>query len=341
MPVNIAEVARRAGVSTATVSRVLSGKAYVSDDLRQRVLDAVERLNYRPSRVARTLRAQRSHTIGLIVSDIQNPFFTSVARAVEDTAYLQQYAVILCNSDEDAAKEAMYINIMISEQVAGVILAPTTNNSDAYQRLAEMNVPAVVIDRRVPGLDVDTVVVDNLSAARELVEHLISNGHQRIAAVVGPPASSTYEERLRGYQEALQAHRLPVDPELIRTGSPRVLTGHQMTYDLLKLPAPPTAIFTGNNLLTIGALRAIHEKGLRIPDDIALAAFDEMDWMFFLTPALTVVAQPTYNLGQVAVDLLLQRLDSPLRPRQEIVLTPALHIRESSIGRSLNTVPRA
>lgn len=333
MPVKIEDVARQAGVSTATVSRVLSGKPYVSNELRERVLDVVQNLDYHPSRVARSLRVNRSSIIGLIISDIQNPFFTAVVRAVEDTAYLSRHSVFLCNSDEDIEKETMYIELMMAEHVAGVIMSPTSGQNDAYRRLVEAGVPVVAIDRRVLNVDVDSVLVDNVGAARRLVTHLIERGHTRIGAVVGDPMQSTGEERLRGYVEALHIHNLPVLPDLIRTGSPRTATGNLLTGELLGLAHPPTAIFTGNNLLTIGALRAIHERSLRIPDDVALAAFDEMDWMFFVKPALTVVAQPTYELGRMAVELLLQRMEAPDVPCQQVVLSPTLHIRESSARR--------
>lgn len=312
------------------MSRVLSGKPYVSDDLRERVMSAVQDLNYRPSRVARSLRVQRSSIIGLIVSDIQNPFFTSVVRAVEDTAYQHKFSIFLCNSDENSEKETMYVELMVAEHVAGVILSPTLGQNDIYRHLAEAGVPAVAIDRRVTNVDIDTVLVDNVGAARQAVLHLLEMGHRRIGAVIGTPVSSTGEERLRGYVEALQVYGIAVEPELIRTGAPRIATGHDFTNELLALPQPPSAIFTGNNLLTLGALSAIHERGLRIPDDIGIAAFDEMEWMYFVKPALTVVAQPTYELGRTAVDLLLQRMEDPDRPYQEVVLEAALHIRESS-----------
>jgi len=333
MQAKIEDVARQAAVSTATVSRVLSGKPYVSDELRNRVLDAVQKLNYRPSRVARSLRVQRSSILGLIVSDIQNPFFTAVVRAVEDAAYQHKHSVFLCNTDEDVEKETMYIELMMAEHVSGVIISPTSSHNDAYRRLVEAGVPVVAIDRRVNNVEIDSVLVDNVSAARRLVTHLVEQGHTRIGAVVGTPVHSTGEERLRGYVEALHAHDLPVRPELIRTGIPKMAMGHTMTGELMDLAEPPTAIFTGNALLTIGALRAIHERGLRIPEDVVLAAFDEMDWMFFVKPALTVVAQPTYDLGRTAVELLLQRMERPDRPCQEVVLAPTLHIRESSLRR--------
>ena len=330
MTVTIEDVARRAGVSTATVSRVIAGKPYVRDVLRIRVQDAIQALNYRPSRVARSLRVQRSSIIGLIISDIQNPFFTSVVRAVEDVAQQQGFSVMLCNSDECPEKEAAYIDLLLDEQVSGLIVSPAASDNEIYHRLAEAQVPVVVIDRRVESSPVDMVVADNTQAAFEVVSHLITNGYRRIGAGLGVPNASTGAERYEGYVRALTAHGIEVDPTRVRRGMPRSNFGHTLTLELLRLDNPPDAIFTGNNLLTIGALRAIDELGLRIPEDVALAAFDEMEWMFLVKPALTVVAQPTYAMGKKAAELLLQRIADPSRPPQEILLQPTIKVHESS-----------
>jgi LacI family transcriptional regulator len=328
-PAKLADVARRAGVSTASVSRVLAGKPHVSDDVRQRVLAAANELSFRPSRLARSLRVQRAHVLGLIISDIQNPFFISIVRAIEDIAYRHQYSLILCNADEDPDKEALYIDLMMAEKVAGVVISPTHETATSCQRLADVGIPVVAIDRRVTNMPVDTVVVDNFGATLEIVSHLIADGHRRIGAVVGTPIATTGHERRDGYLHALQMHGIPLESALLCTGLPTIATGYRLVNELLDLPTPPTALFLGNNLLTIGALKAIHERNLRIPDDVALAAFDEMEWMFVVKPALTVVAQPVYEMGRYAAELLLARIADPLRPIEEIVLQPTVHIRQS------------
>jgi DNA-binding LacI/PurR family transcriptional regulator len=251
-PAKLADVALRAGVSTATVSRVLTGKAHVSEEVRRRVLAAIDELSFRPSRLARSLRSQRSHVLGLIISDIQNPFFTAIVRAIEDVAYQHQYSLVLCNTDEDADKEALYIDLMIAENVAGVVISPTGETA-ACERLADRGIPVVAIDRRVSNIEVDTVVADNRSAAFVLVSHLIADGHRRIGAVVGTPTITTGQERCEGYWRALQAHGIEANPALLRLGPPTMATGYQRTNELLALPQPPTALFLGNNLLTIGA----------------------------------------------------------------------------------------
>jgi DNA-binding LacI/PurR family transcriptional regulator len=331
LSVRIEEVARRAGVSIATVSRVLADKPHVSPGVRQRVLAAVTALDYRPNRVARTLRAQQSKIIGLIISDIQNPFFTAIVRAVEDIARQYEFLVVLCNSDEDPDKEAGYVDWMLADNIAGIILSPTGEESVVHVRLKDARIPVVAIDRRLPAMSVDTVLCENQQTTQRLITHLIEHGHTRIGAVIGSPNVSTGAERRAGYLCALLEHQLPVLPELLYTGIPKEDSGYKLTKQLLALPAPPTALFAGNNLLTMGALRAIHETGWVIPDDVALVAFDEMDWMFVMKPPLTVVAQPTYEMGRQAIELLLKRIADFDRPVTEILLQPTIYFRGSSV----------
>jgi len=334
MSVKISDVARRAGVSSATVSRVLTNKPHVSDSLRERVLTAVEELGYTPSRVARSLRVQRSNIIGLIISDIQNPFFTSLVRAVEDVAYDHDYVVLLCNSDEDIEKERLYIDLLLSEQVSGVVITPTRETDNPSRRLVEAGTPVVSVDRRMLDLDVDTVVVDNVGAAFELTVHLLNHGYQRIGAVVGPLTSTTGRERLKGFVQALEAEGITSASELIKMGPPKEDFGHWAMATMLDSSHPPRAVFVGNNLLTVGVLRAVFERGLSIPDGIAIAAFDEMKWTSLITPGVTAVVQPTYELGCRAAQMLLQRIQGEAIPVQEVVLTPKICIR-GSCGRHL------
>lgn len=332
MSVRLADVARHVGVSNATVSRVLANKPHVSEELRQRVLAAVEELGYQPSRLARSLQGRRSKIIGVIISDIQNPFFTHLVRAVEDIAYAHEHAIFLCNTDEDSTKEDMYVNLMVAEHVAGVVAAPAVEKPEKWQKLSNVNIPVVLVDRRLPGASMDTVVTDNVGATVRLISHLIENGHRRIGAVLGTPQITTGRERYEGYVQALKAHGLLVLPELVRQGIPRETVGYQLTCALLELPEPPTALFTGNNLLTLGALRALQERCIQIPEDMALAAFDDLDWMSLMQPQLTVVTQPTYALGKLAAELLFQRLADSDRPPQEIVLEPDIVVRKSSLS---------
>lgn len=330
MPVTIKDVARLAGVSNATVSRVLTDKPHVRPEIRQRVQEAIQALGYRPSRVARSLRVKRTRLIGLIISDIQNPFFTALVRAVEDVAQQAGYAVILCNSDEDIHKERLYIELMQAEQVSGVLITPTRETGSPARLLLEAGVPVVAVDRQMRDLQVDTVLVDNVEGAFQAVSHLIDAGHTRIGAILAPRVVTTGSQRREGYVQALKAHGLPVDPALIRTGQPRKAVGDRLAGELLDLPERPTALFCGNNLLALGALNAIRERGWRIPEDVALGAFDNLDWAALIDPPLTVVEQPVYELGQTAAELLMKRIQDASRPFQKVELKTRLRVRQSS-----------
>jgi DNA-binding LacI/PurR family transcriptional regulator len=290
----------------------------------------VEKLGYQPNRVARTLRVQSSQIIGLIISDIQNPFFTALVRAVEDQAYAHQYAVFLCNSDENFDKESLYIDLLMAERVAGVIIVPTNENAGSINKLYKAKIPLVVVDRQIRDLDLDTVSIDNVKAAHDLVAHLVENGHQRIGAILASPEITTGYERFQGYMAALNEQGIQFDPSLVRTGLPREVLGRQFVDELLSLPTPPTALFTGNNLLTVGALHGIKDRGLKIPDDLSLVAFDDMEWYSVISPTLTAVAQPIYEMGWAAADLILKRIDNPNKPIEKVIYKPELRIRESA-----------
>ncbi len=324
--VSIKDVAEAAEVSTATVSRVLSGKPHVRPEIRQRVLQAVEKLNYRPNLVARNLRAQQSNTIGLIVSDIRNPFFTDISRAVEDMAYEAGYSVFLCNTDENPEKEQLYLNLMQDENVAGVIFSPTRQSAVNFASL-NINFPTVVVDRHVDD-DVDMILIDNVAAAHRLTVHLIENGYRHIGAVFGT-ASTTGRERQQGFEAALQEHHLKA-AQVIFT-EPKIEMGYQAVLAMLDSPHPPDAILASNSLLTAGAFKAIQARNLAIPQQVALGGFDETTWTTLVTPALTVIAQPTHEIGKTAIELLLQRVTEPERPTRSVILKGELIIRDSTM----------
>lgn len=324
----IKEVAEFAGVSTATVSRVLGNKPHVRPEVREKVLEAVRLLDYRPNLVARSLRSQQSSTIGLIVSDIRNPFFTSVSRAVEDYAYEQGYGVFLCNTDENPDKEAIYLNLMRDENVAGVIFSPTRQTAVQFPTL-DIGLPTVIVDREVEAECVDVVLINNVAAGRQLAEHLLENGYRHIGGIFGA-ASTTAPRRRQGLEEALIANGLQPIPELMIHVPPKIETGHAAALELLDLPQPPDALFTTNSLLTAGALIAIQERGLRIPEDIALVGFDETTWSELVRPPITLIAQPTEEIGRTATELLLKRIEDPTRPARQVILQAQLLIRGSS-----------
>ena len=326
--VKIQDVADKAGVSTASVSRVLSGKENVSEEMRQRVLAAAKALDYQPNLVARTLRSQRSTTVGLIVSDIRNPFFTDVSRAVEDTVQDQEFALFLCNTDENPEKETLYLDQMQAQNVAGIIFSPTRQSAESFPELG-ISVPTVVIDRAVRDSDVDMVIIDNVDCAYRLTEHLIENGYRRIAGLFGE-ASVTGRQRREGYEQALQAHRLEPPEGQARYIPPKIEAGKATASRILAQTPRPDAIVTTNSLLTAGAFMAIREQGLTIPDDVGLVGFDETTWGALVEPAITIIAQPTYEIGATAAELLLQRVKEPDRSPRKVILQGKLVVRGSS-----------
>ncbi|MEK6221378.1 MAG: LacI family transcriptional regulator [Chloroflexota bacterium] len=318
---SIKDVAKEAGVSTATVSRVLSNKPHVRAEVRERVLIAIKNLDYRPNLVARNLRTRRSNIIGLIVADIRNPYFTSVSRAVEDSAYEHGYSVFLCNTDENRKKEEIYINLMRDENVAGVIFAPTQKTAKEIHSLY-LNFPTVIIDRGIKITEdsaMDLVLIDNVDAAYRLTKQLLEKGKKRIAGIFGKH-SYTGKQRQEGFKKALSEFGLDYSTQYARFVSPKISAGKTAAENLLRLSKPPDAIFTTNSLLTAGAMSAVLEKGLIIPNEIAIVGFDNPTWTSIVQPPVTVISQPTEEIGRIAIDLLHQRIKNPKLPAREVIL---------------------
>lgn len=325
----IKDVAQAAGVSTATVSRVLANNAPIKPETRERVLNAIAKLNYRPNLIARSLRVQKSAKIGLVVSDIRNPFFTAIGRAVEDAAYEQGYSVLMCNTDENPEKEELYLNLLRDENVAGVIFSPTQQFNIAAHTY-DGRMPFVIIDRSVDPKEADMVLLDNVSAAYELTNHLIENGYRKLAGLFGD-ASTTGQDRHRGFLKALQEHRL--SPAGVHFVPPRIKQGYDATLALLEGADRPDAIFTSNSLLTAGSFQAMRDKKISVPGEIALVGFDETTWGAMVDPPITVMAQPTEEIGRTATELLFQRIQEPGHATRLIMLKGSLIARESSVKR--------
>ncbi|MBF8194344.1 LacI family DNA-binding transcriptional regulator, partial [Nonomuraea sp. K274] len=292
----IYDVAREAGVSAATVSRVLNGARTVDPAMVARVLTAVRELGYRPNAVARNLRRNRTTLWAVIISDIGNPFFTATVRGIEDVAQQAGYSVVLCNSDEDPAKEETYVAAALSEQMAGVIIA-SAGSVKAARSLLDSPIPVVAIDRELPRGTVDTVVVDNEAGARTATEHLVAAGYRWIACITGPEGVSTADLRLRGYAAAL-----PGEPVVVRTDF-REQGGYRAMSSLLASSERPDAVFVANNLMTVGALRCLADHRVDVPREMGLVGFDEIPWADLVRPSLTTVTQPTYELGRMAARL--------------------------------------
>lgn len=327
---NIKDVAKQAGVSIATVSRVLSNKPHVRPEVREQVLKVIRESGYRPSRIAGNMRNQSSRIIGVLVSDIRNPFFTAIARAIEDVAISHDMSLFLCNTDEDPLKEEMYLKTLLEERVAGVILSPTKENTDSFGVLFESQIPVVTIDRRIEGANIDGVYSNNIPSAQLLTTHLVENGYRNIAALLGLKNSMTGNERSQGYKLALEQHKLKYNAQFVSYVYPSEVEGEEIVTQWLKLPHRPDAILTGNSRLTIGALNAIAAAGLKMPNEIGLAGFDETSWMKHAGPGITVISQPTYEMGRTAAELLFQRMADPARPAREVVLKGKLLVRGST-----------
>jgi LacI family transcriptional regulator len=329
---NIQDVAKHAGVSISTVSRVLNNRGRVNAEVVANVQAAIQILHYTPNRAARSLRTQQSRIIGLLISDIQNPFFTTLIRGIEDVAQRNGYSLILCNSDENERKERQYIEILCAEHVAGAIIVPTHENQRSIQIFNDQHIPVVAVDRKVQ--NVDTVVVDNKRGAYEAISHLITNNYRRIGIITGPRNTTTGRERLEGYYQALQEAGIEVDPAIVRSGSFKTDSGRVLASELLDIRPSIDAIFVTNNLMTLGTLETLHSRNLQTPNDVGIIGFDEMPWANIGSISLTTVTQPVYEIGSTAAMRLFQRLQNPdIFTNQEIVLAPTLSIRSSSAAR--------
>ncbi len=325
----IREVAALAEVSPATVSRVLNGTT-VDPVLAARVRAVVEKLNYRPSNAARSLRTRRTRVWGLVISDIRNPFFTDVVRGIEDTAQQAGYALVLCNADEQLAKEQAYIDLVVDERVAGVIVSPASPSETDLSPLAAHGIPVVALDRTVERSPVDTVVVDNVAGARAGVQHLIDAGFRRVACITGPDWTTTGRERLAGYVAALEASGIERDAAMTIISDYKEEGGANAMRELLAAARPPDAVLVANSVMAIGALRVTRDAGIAIPDDLGLVCFDDAPWMSLTAPTVTAVAQPTYAIGREAARLLIARIEGDQSPARRVILATELRARESS-----------
>lgn len=334
----IKDVARVAGVSIGTVSAVVNGTARVSAKRSQRVWDAVRTVGYTPHGIARSLRVGHTRSIGLVVGDILNPFFTSLAKAVEARASAMGYMVILANSDEDPAKELGLIRVLLEHRVAGILLAPSGHDAKYLAALTELvPIPLVLVDRPLKGAKFDAVVVDNRLAARMVTDYLIRLGHRRIAIVIGRQHLWTTEQRVRGYREGLRSAGIRESMDIELVADSQIETAYEATQRLLSLANVPTAIFAANNLMMLGALEAILDMGFACPGRISLAGIDDFVWSSAIRPRLTTVSQPIEAMGLRAVERLLERVANKNGPKQPapklITLEPRFLIRDSCAPR--------
>lgn len=330
----IADVAAIAGVSRATVSRVLNGNPCVDPVLTKKVTAAVKKLKYKPSRVARSLRNGRSTVLGVIISDIRNPVYTELFRGIEDIAYAEGFSVVLCNSFDSVERESDLLHMAAAERFAGVLMVSAPGGGGQISGLLHADIPVVAMDRKVEGADVDTVLVDNVKGAIMAVEHLLDQGYQRIGYLSGPTTIYTGAQRLAGYQAALASRRIRLATSLIRYCDFHEATAKAATKQLLAKRPGPDAIFSANGMMTAGALEAIAEAGRVIPDHIAVLSFDESPWSRLVTPPLTTIEQPVFDMGREAVQLLLGRIRGYRGSARELTLAPSLNVRASTRARA-------
>jgi DNA-binding LacI/PurR family transcriptional regulator len=310
LKVNIKTVAEKAGVSTATVSRVIREYPGVREKTRKKVLKVITELNYEINAIARSLRQKKTNTIGVIIGNVLSQFYSIIAKSVEDIANKFGYNVILCNGDDNPEKELKYLKVLKSNRVDGIILTPTGKNAKYINWLIESGTKVVLLDRLINGVDCDSVLVDNENGAYNAVKHLINQGYRRIAIINGYIDRTTGRGRLNGYLRALKEAGIPKDDSLIKIGNFKKRSGINLARELLESSNRPEAIFISNLDMTLGALITIKEIGTKIPDDIGIVGFDDPEWALILDPPITTVSQPVYSLGSTAAEMLIGKIEN-------------------------------
>lgn len=332
MKITIKEIAKLAGVSTATVSKIVNHKdENISDATRERVLDLIETHNYVPNRIASSMITKKTNTIGLIIPDITNPFFPEVARGVEDYANRAGYHVVLCNSDNNPKKEITYIAMLQEKMVDGIIFTSSSLRNKVTKELMRMQIPVITVDREIEGLKTNgKITVDNINGAFTGVQYLIERGYNKILHLGGPMTSKPSIDRLEGYKKALDAHGILYDPALCYEGKYTTEWGYEGIMEVLGNGIAFDGIFCGNDMIAIGAIKALHEKGLKVPQDVGVLGFDNIYMATVVTPNLTTVSQPNYQMGYKAAELLIGIISNPSTAVSEIELKTELIIREST-----------
>ena len=328
--VTIHDVARDAGVSVTTVSHVLNQTRFVSEPVRARVQAAVQQLHYIPSALARSLKNNRTHTIGMIIPNSSNPYFAEIIRGIEDTCFAAGFNVILCNSDDDPAKQGKYIRVLAEKQVDGLIVLSSGGDDELGEQLRQANMPQVLVDREVDSSNADLVEVNHDGGGWLATRHLLQLGHSRIACITGPLGLSSAAQRLRGFRRAMADANLAVEEKWICQSDFTAAGGHAAMQKLLVAGPRPSAVFVCNDLMAFGAVSAANAANLVLPRDLSVIGFDDIALAAYCSPPLCTVAQPKHRMGAVAVQLLLARIADPARPPQREILEPTLCLRQST-----------
>jgi LacI family transcriptional regulator len=333
---NIRDVAKLAGVAPITVSRAVNNSGYISQETRERVEAAIEELDYVPNMLGPSLRFQQTLTLAAVITDITNPFWTTVTRGIEDVAQANGYSTVLCNTDESETKQEQYLQMLLRRRVDGILLVPACSEPASIRLIKKQGIPVVVIDRQVPNVEVDIVRADSEEGACRLTQHLVSLGHRRIAMLAGPKSVSTAVDRIHGCLRAMDAAGLRVDDDLISWGNFTQESGYEKARAVIGRNPRPTAIFAANNFIAIGAMQALKEKGLRIPEDMALVTIDDIPPSYTIEPFLTAAIQPANEMGRQAARLLLDRIKHPTDTAVQQILLPTTLIVRASSGSRIN-----
>lgn len=332
--VTIYDIAKKANCSAMTVSKVINNTGKISETTRQRIQQIMIEMNYVPNSNARSLVLQQTKLLSLLIADITNPFYTTLTRGAEDEAKRLGYQLLFSNSDESIIKEKEYIETVLSARVAGVMITPVGDPSlDHLQLLEQYGIPFVLIDREVPGVNADTVLGDSKEGARKLTEHLLELGHRRIAMINGRLETSTARYRLEGYKETLLANGIQWDEQLVMEMGYTQTNAEEYIEKLLDSLQPPTAIFAANNLIALAVIRSLRHKGYRVPEDMSIVCFDDLEADYVLDPFLTVASQPAYDFGTIGMQTLIDRIQGNQEQTRSIVLPSKLILRGSSAVR--------
>lgn len=326
------EVADHAEVSVATVSRVINNIGYVSPDLKDRVREAMHTLNYQPSALARSLRRQETRTIGVLLPQVDQPFFAALAFAIETALFENDYRMLLCSAQEDEDKEAAYAEILVRQRVDGIILVPTGRGTALLDLFAQRALPLVLVDRDLPGLNASRVLVDNLRGGYDGMAHLLQLGHRNVRVIGTTAYSRAMQQRMAGAEKALDEYGVPHDGELILSGAlPQFDMGVETALALLKGNDRPTAIFALTDVTAVGVMHAAAKHGLRLPQDLSVVGFDDIPLAGYMIPSLTTVAQPIPAIGATAARLLLSHIAEPALPTETVELETQVVVRDSTV----------
>jgi len=330
--VTMRDVAREVGVSVNTVSRALAGKPDVNPQTRARVLEVAERLGYRPNRLARGLRSNKTGTIGVIVTDIANPFFGALVKGVEKAARARDYSIILQDTDEDYEREKEAIQVMLAERVDGLLITPVQTRTETIEELKECGLPFVLLGRHFDDIETDYVVTDDVEGGFLATEHLIKLGHRRIAMINGPLHISSAKERFQGYRKALDRSGVKLDESIVSSGAITMDDGYRVSKSLLTRRNRPTAIFAYSDFVAFGVMKAVREVGFHLPDDVAVVGYDDVQLSSCLEVPLTTVRIPTEELGRKATELLVKKMNHELDKALVCLLKAELIVRQSTGG---------